>query len=190
MKRSNPAVGRLARQDQGTFVQISFVEDPVALELLKEIMKLMEVQKHIDNNRTKVPNLEDTLKNIQLSLARIERKEPVTPVFKNYAAAAAAQNTISKNPEPTTEPLSWTEPKLKQAKALTLKKARRAKEITVHISNKADKEKIKMLSTKDLAEALQTETKGIQEVSRLISGDIRIHAESLEAKKVLQKQIE
>lgn len=64
------------------------------------------------------------------------------PVFKNYAAAAAAQNTTLENLKPTTEPLPQTEPKPKQARAPTPKEARWAKKITVNISNKADKEKI------------------------------------------------
>lgn len=80
-----------------------------------------------------------------------------------------------------------TESKPKQVKAPTLKEACQTKKITVHISNKTDKKKIKMLSTKDLVEALQTKTKSIQEMSCLISGNIKIYAESLEAKKVLHK---
>lgn len=69
-------------------MRVSFVGDPVALELLKETMKLLEAQKHINNNKAKVPDLKDTLKDIQLFLARIEHKEPVTPVFKNYITTA------------------------------------------------------------------------------------------------------
>ena len=45
-----------------------------------------------------------------------------------------------------------------------------------------------MLLIKDLVEALQAKTKDIQEVSCLISGDIKIHIKSFKAKKVLQKQ--
>ena len=175
---------------KGYLSRVSFVGDPAALELLKETMELLEAQMHIDDNRAKAPNLEDTFKDIQLSLARIERKELATPVSKNYAAAAVMQNTAAKIPEPMAGPLTQKEPKPKQVKAPTPKETRRAKEITVHIGNEADKEKIKMLSTKDLVEALQAETKGIRGVSRLISGDTKIHAESLEAKKALQRQTE
>ena len=174
---------------KGYLSRVSFVGDPAALELLKETMELLEAQKHIDENRAKTPNLDDTLKDIQLSLASIERKESSTPMFKNYAAAAIAQNSL-KNPESPAVLLSRTDPKPKQVKVRTPREERRAKEITVHIGNAADKEKVKMLSTKNLVEALQAETKGIQGVSRLISGDIKIYAESIEAKKALEKKTE
>ena len=45
-----------------------------------------------------------------------------------------------------------------------------------------------MLSTKNLVEALQAETKNIQEVSWLISSNIKIHAELVKAKKALEKK--
>ena len=64
---------------------------------------------------------------------------------------------------------------------------RRAQEITVHITENADKEKIKLMPTNELVETLQNGTKGVRGVSRLLNGDIRIHVESLEAKKILQE---
>lgn len=164
--------------------------DPTALELLKETIEHLKAQKHIDNNRAKTPNLDNTLKEIQLSLARIERKDSTTPGHKNYAAAAAVAQSNSKTPEQRTVPLLQKDPRPKQAKTPMPKEKRWAKEITVHISNKADKEKIKMLSTKNLVEVLQAKTKSIQGVSRLFSKNIKIHTKSLKAKKVLQKQTE
>lgn len=44
--------------------QVSFVGDSAALKLLKETMKLLKTQKHIDNNRAKVLSLKDMLKDI------------------------------------------------------------------------------------------------------------------------------
>ena len=43
---------------------MSFVGDPTTLELLKETIELLEAQKHINKNRAKTPNLDDTLKDI------------------------------------------------------------------------------------------------------------------------------
>ena len=51
-----------------------------------------------------------------------------------------------------------------------------------------DQEKIKLMPTKELVEKLQNGMKGIRGVSRLLNGDIRIRAESLEAKKILQEK--
>lgn len=107
-------------------------------------------------------------------------------MFKNYAAAIV-QNNLKTFKSPTVL-LLQTNPKPKQIKVLTLKKEHWAKEITVYISSMADKEKIKMLSTKDLVEALQAKTKGIQEVSRLISGNIKIYAKLIKVKKILEKK--
>ena len=59
--------------------------------------------------------------------------------------------------------------------------------MTVVISSASDKEKIKNMPTKDLVETLQAETEGIRGVSRLISGDLKIHTESLEVKKTTRK---
>lgn len=151
-------------------------------------MGLLEAQKHINENRAKTPNLDDTFKDIQLSLARIERKESSTPMSKNYATAIAQNNL--KTPESPAVPLLQTDSKPKQIKVLTPKEERRAKKITVHIGNAADKEKVKMLSIKDLVEALQAEIKGIQRVSQLISSNIKIHAELVKAKKALEKKTE
>lgn len=142
-------------------------------------MELLEAQKHIDNKIAKTSNLNNTLKDIQLSLAQIERKES-TIAPRNYVIAAA-QNSPKSNA--TTTPLHKT-PKPKQAlQNPTSKEARQAREI---IRDKADKEKIRMVSTKNLMQVLQTETKRIWRIFCLISGNIKIHAESLKAKKVLQ----
>ena len=62
-----------------------------------------------------------------------------------------------------------------------------AREITVHITKNADKEKVKLMPTKELVETLQNEAKGIR-VSRLLNDDIRIHTKSLKAKKTLQEK--
>lgn len=60
----------------------------------------------------------------------------------------------------------------------------------VHIGDAADKEKIKILLTKDLVKVLQAEAKEIQEMSRLISSNIKIYAKLAEAKKALEKKTE
>lgn len=156
--------------------------DPAAWQLLKETMKLLEAQKRINNEKAKTSNLNNILKNIQLSLAKIKRKEPIS-MLKNYAAITV-QNSSTSN---MITAMSHKTPKPKQApQSPTPKKVRCAREITVHIGNKAGKEKIRMLSIKYLIEALQAETKKIWGISHLISGDIKIHTESLEAKKALQ----
>lgn len=136
----------------------------------------------------KTPDLDATLKVIQSSLAPIEDKEGMTPVRKNYAAAAAHLNSNPSGPGTLLKQPSHKEPKPTRAlknNASTPKEARRSREITVRIENEKDKQKIRLLPTKDLVEALQAETRGIQGVSRLISGDIKIHTESSEAKRAL-----
>lgn len=155
---------------------------PKALQLLEKTVEQLKMQKEIDNNDgTRTPNnLNDTLKAIQLSLARIERKGITPPKAKSYAAAAKSG--------------SGKDPKLKLIiakqvpQAPFLKETRRAKEITVHITDKADRERVKTLPTKDLVEALQADTNRIRGMSRLINSDIKIHTESPEAKKALQEQ--
>ena len=49
---------------------------------------------------------------------------------------------------------------------------------------------MKLMPTKELVEKLQNGAEGIRGVSRLLNGDIRIHTESLEAKKILQEKTE
>lgn len=48
----------------GYLALLGTVEDPVALQLLKEIMELLETQKQIDDDRAKTPDLNDSLKAI------------------------------------------------------------------------------------------------------------------------------
>lgn len=128
-------------------------------------------------------NLNETLKAIQLSLARIEHNKVITsPEPKSYAAATTAALPSSRNSK-----LAPVKQALKD-KAPTPKETGHAREITDRIIDEADKERIKALPTKNLVEALQADTNGIRGVSRLISGDIKIHTESLEAKKSLQEQ--
>lgn len=80
---------------------------------------------------------------------------------------------------------------IKNTKGLSSKETQCARKITVHIANEANKEKMKTLPIKDLVEALQVDTNSIKGVSRLISGNIKIHTESLEAKKLFRnRQIE
>lgn len=171
--------------------RVGLVGDPEALELLEETVDHLKAQKQIDNkdNGAKAPsNLKDTLKNIQQSLARIEHKEIIPSAPKNYTATAVTTQ-IGWNAT-----LSGKDPKLKRNnsstrdKASLPKKTRRAREITVHITDRTDKEKIKTLPTKNLVKALQADTNSIRGVSRLISGNIKIHTKLLEAKKALQKQ--
>ena len=169
-------------------MRVGTVGDPAALRLLNKTMDFLEKQKQFDNNgATTLNGLSDTLKIIQLSLARIEHKDPIPPESRNYATVVA-QNSSKDSETSTMLPWRKDPQQAPKNKVPTLKKAHQAREITVHIGNKAEKEKVKMLSTKDLVEALQAETQDIWEVSRLISGDIKIHVESLEAKKALQKQ--
>lgn len=99
----------------------------MALELLQETVELLDTQKEIDNSRAKISDINNTLKAIQLSLMRIEHKESIAPVPKNYTAVAttAAQNSL-KNFEGLSTPLLRNNFKHKQAtktdKVLTPKK--------------------------------------------------------------------
>lgn len=83
-------------------------------------------------------------------------------MFKNYAIAMTMQNTTLKSLESMTRLLLQKKSKLMQVKASTLKEMHWVKRIIVHIDNKADKEKIKMLSIKNLMKALQAKIKNIQ----------------------------
>lgn len=170
----------------GYLGQVGTAGDPKALQLLKEAVEHLKLQKKINNDKLegeKAPNnLSEMLKAIQLSLAHIEYKKTTPPEPKNYAAATAAQTPAVK-PKPNS--LAKQCPK---DKTPSPKEMRRAREITVHITNNANKEKIKALPTKDLVKALQTSTNGMKRVSRLVSGDIKIHIELLEAKKPCRKR--
>ena len=115
-------------------------------------------------------------------LTRIEQKD-TTP--QSYAAAATGRGRDG--PAPPAKKNVKSQPTSKD-KTPTPKEARRAREITVHITENADKEKIKLMPTKELVETLQNGAEGIRGVSRLLNGDIRIHTESLEAKKILQEK--
>lgn len=48
----------------GYLALLGTVEDPAALQLLKETMELLETQKQIDDDRAKTPDLNDSLKAI------------------------------------------------------------------------------------------------------------------------------
>lgn len=122
----------------------------------EEAVEHLKLQKEIDNdndskhNRAKTPDsLNEMLKAIQLSLARIECREVITsPKPKSYAVAAAAPSPAIAKQVP-------------KDKVPTPKETRRAREITVHITNEAEKERLKALLTKNLIEALQADTSNI-----------------------------
>ena len=144
-----------------------------ALELLNETREVLATHKEFDDDRVKTagqktPDLDATLKAIHSSLAPIKGKEGLTPVLKNHAAAAAHLNSNPSGPGTLQKQPSHQEPKPTQAlknKASTPKEARRSKEITVRIGNEVHKQKIRLLPTKDLVEALQAETVAIQKVA-------------------------
>lgn len=75
--------------------QVGILGDSVALQLLRETLELLNMQHQIDSNGAKTPNLNDTLKAIQQSLARIKSKKATISKPQDYAvitAAAAAQS--------------------------------------------------------------------------------------------------
>ena len=160
--------------------------EPKGTEVLKEVREFLLNQRNIDNDNDKTPStLNNTLREIQQSLARIEGTKPITKA-NNYAAAAIRGQAVEAPPIPRctkpTAPLKRNE--------LSPQEVRKAREITIIVSKETDKEKLKNMTAKDLVETLQAETEGIRGVSRLISGDLKIHTESAEAKKVLQENSE
>ena len=163
--------------------RVGTVGDPEALQLLRNSAEILQAQNLVDDKVAETPNnIGDTLQAIQQSLTRIERNE-TTP--RSYAAAATGQG----RDEPAPPKNQNVKPRqARKHKAPTPGEARRAREITVHITEDADKEKMKLMPTKELVETLQNGAEGIRGVSRLLNGDIRIHAESLEAKKTLQEK--
>ena len=163
--------------------RVGTVGDPEALQLLRNSAEILQAQNLVDDKVAETPNnIGDTLQAIQQSLTRIERNE-TTP--RSYAAAATRQG----RDEPAPPKNQNVKPQqARKDKAPTPREARRAREITVHITEDADKEKMKLMPTKELVETLQNGAEGIRGVSRLLNGDIRIHAESLEAKKTLQEK--
>ena len=157
--------------------------EPKGTEVLKEVREFLLNQRNIDD---KTPStLNNTLREIQQCLARIESTKPITKA-NNYAAAAIRGQAVEAPPIPRrtkpTAPLKRNE--------LSPQEVRKAREITIIVSKETDKDKLKNMTTKDLVETLQAETEGIRGVSRLISGDLKIHTESAEAKKVLQENSE
>ena len=163
--------------------------EPEGTMVLQEVKIFLENQRNFDNDNdddktSKTLNV--TLTEIQKSLARIEGAKAVTTNSDNYAAAATRGQAAQAPPVPrSTKPtahLKHTEPSPQEI--------RKAREITIVVPNTIDKEKVKNVTTKDLVETLQRETKGIRGISRLMSGDLKIHTESLEAKKLLQEKPE
>ena len=155
----------------------------VALQLLKNAAELLHTQKQVDDEVAKAPYiLNDTLLSIQQTLTRIERKDKIP---QSYAAAATGRGRDRHAPPANKNVKS--QPTSKH-KIPTSKEARRAREITVHITENIDMEKIKLMPTIELVETLQNKAEGIQGVSRWLNGDIRIHTESLEAKKIQQEK--
>ena len=121
-----------------------------------------------------------------LHLAPIESAKTATTTTNSYSAAATRGQASEAPPIPRrTKPITSS----KKTEPLP-QEVRQARAMTVVISSASDKEKIKNMSTKDLVETLQAETEGIRGVSRLISGDLKIHTESLEVKKTLQEKSE
>ena len=161
--------------------------EPEGTRILEEVKNSLDNQRSIDNNNENIPKpIHDTLTEIQRSLARIESAKTATTTTNSYSAAATRGQASEAPPIPRrTKPITsskQTEPSPQEV--------RQARAMTVVISSASDKEKIKNMPTKDLVETLQAETEGIRGVSRLISGDLKIHTESLEVKKTLQEKSE
>ena len=134
--------------------RVGTVGDPEALQLLRNSAEILQAQNLVDDKVAETPNnIGDTLQAIQQSLTRIERNE-TTP--RSYAAAATGQG----RDEPAPPKNQNVKPQqARKDKAPTPREARRAREITVHIMEDADKEKMKLMPTKELVETLQMELK-------------------------------
>ena len=121
------------------------VGDPEALQLLRNSAEILQAQNLVYDKVAEIPNnICDTLQAIQQSLTRIERNE-TTP--RSYAAAATGQG----RDEPA--PLKNQNVNPQQArkdKAPIPREERRAREITVQNTEDADKEKMKLMPTKEL----------------------------------------
>ena len=129
--------------------------------VLQEVKNFLENQRNFDNDNdydktSKTLNV--TLTEIQKSLARIEGAKAVTINLDNYAAAATRGQDTQAPPVPRrTKPtvyLKHTEPSPQEI--------RKAREITIVVPNTIDKENLKNVTTKDLVEILQRETKVIR----------------------------
>ena len=108
-----------------------------------------------------------------------KKNEPPT----SYAAAAtplAPQNQAGQSPT-----YNLKHPKPQKTKEPSPSEAKRAREITLRVTNEADRERVRQMPTQELVESLQKKVEGIVGISRLTSGDLRIHAESAEVKKTL-----
>ena len=90
LKRQQQLMNRLQGKIKGYLIQVGTVGDSAALKLLNKTMDLLEKQKQFDNNGTTTLNsFSDTLKIIQLLLARIENKNLTPPEPRNYATIVA-----------------------------------------------------------------------------------------------------
>ena len=148
--------------------------EPEGTGILEEVKKFLDNQRSIDNDNENIPKpIHDTLTEIQRSLAHIESAKTAITTTNSYSAAATRGQASEAPPIPRrTKPITSS----KQTEPLP-QEVRQA--MTVVISSASDKEKIKNMPTKYLVETLQAETEGIRGVSRLISGDLKLHTESL-----------
>ena len=159
--------------------------DPVAHSLLNEVKATLQTQIHINSENEDTSMVAESLRDIKNALNRMEgvrkNNEPTT----SYATAATPSTSRAQvGPNPT---YNLRHPRPQKTKELSPSEAKRAREVTLRFTNEADRERVRQLPTQELVESLQKNVGGIVGISRLTSGDIRIHAESAEIKKTLHE---
>ena len=170
--------------------RVGKVGDPDALRLLLEARNAFQTQQLIEDDEpsNEQGDVSSTLREIKQSLERIEKGKHIAKIPKSYAGAAAegARKESDRRATSTTAGRP-NRPDLTQR---AVNEATQARVFTVTISVEEEKDKLRRLSTKELVETLQRNAPGIHGVTRLASGDIRIHTESVEAKKTLSESSE
>ena len=164
------------------------VGDPVAQTLLKEVKATLQAQLHINSENEDTVTVAESLRDIRNALNRMEGTKKNNEPPTGYAAAAtplAPQNQAGQSPT-----YNLKHPKPQKTKEPSPSEAKRAREITLRVTNEADRERVRQMPTQELVESLQKNVEGIVGISRLTSGDIRMHAESAEVKKTLHENTE
>ena len=162
--------------------RVGNVGDPVALQILQESKIVLEAQNQLDKKSHDTTHVVSALNDIKSTLQRVESRKEISTA-RNYAAVAAAGHLNEGGSVPVRSTLNNV--KTQKAKEQTPSMIKRARELTIRVTKSEDRERIKQTSTKDLVEALQKRNAGIIGVSRLNSGDIRIHTETAAIKKSL-----
>ena len=180
---------QLIKEIDGYLKEEEAERDSIGFHLVRTIGKYLVKLKRID---TKEPRstiaIHSTLSVIQEQLHYIEKQTTEKSTQKTYAAVAATcppgENTLAPAKRPKNHD-SVERAKINKEEA---REKRAAKELTIWIGAENKRRKVHNTTTKDLLKVIQKQAKEMVEVSRLLSGNIKVYTRTQEAKEALQKE--